>query len=30
MIMDYRLNRLKDIEIELVLDNLERAVKEVL
>lgn len=26
----YRLSRLKDIEIELVLDNLERAVKEVL
>lgn len=26
----YRLNRLKDIEIELVLDNLERAIKEVL
>lgn len=26
----YRLSRLKDVEIELVLDNLERAIKEVL
>ena len=26
----YRLSRLKDVELELVLDNLERAIKEVL
>ena len=26
----YRLSRLKDVELELVLDNLERAMKEVL